>query len=43
MIYGAGLAVNSDGNAHLEPTPDRWGRSGVRPAPLARTGRAQFW
>jgi len=39
MIYGEVLAINFDGCAHLESTPDRWGRSGVRPAPVARTGR----
>jgi len=39
MIYGAVLAVNSNRSVHLKPTPDRWGRSGVRPAPVARTGR----
>jgi len=36
MIYGAVLAVNSDRSAHLEPTPDRWGRSGVRASRLRR-------
>jgi len=39
MIYGEVLAINSIRSAYLEPTPDRWGRSGVRPAPAARTGR----
>jgi len=36
MFYGEVLAVNYPGCAHLEPTPDRWGRSGVRASRLWR-------
>ncbi len=47
MTYGAVLAVNSDRSANLKPTPDRWGRSGVRAlrlwrAPGADGGRQSF-
>jgi len=43
MIYGAVFAVNSNRSAHLEPTPDRWGRSGVRASRLWRApGADQF-